>query len=344
MSNTEVLSQLKGQERVAEFLQKASQFPSGGYIFSGPDGVGKRTAAILFAAAINPRSFFEDIGSLAHPDVLPLFPFRAEPAKGKEKWMQELIEERENYALGKISPELKPSWVISIAQIRNLRREMFYPPRVLTRRAILLFDFDRIRDEAANAFLKTLEEPQSQTVIVITTSRPFAIPATIKSRCKLVRFNALPEQAMREVILDEGFSEDDVDLAVDISFGNLKKAFMFLKEAESVIAPRVLKYLLNPESSYPGILEFIDSLGFRVDISSVMSSFATVFRWTVLAKTGRFPRWNALAKVVKPLSEKISRTSLVHNIMYTEKMAERVSLNPTPPLFLYKYITGLKFT
>ncbi|TET23397.1 MAG: DNA polymerase III subunit delta' [Candidatus Stahlbacteria bacterium] len=341
--NQAVLGMLKGQPHAVEFLEKAAENPQGGYIFFGPDGVGKRTAAILFAAAINPPSFSETIFSLSHPDIAPLFPFRAEPASGREKWIEELGQERENYMLDKLSPDPNPSWVISIDRIRDLRREMKYPPRILHHRAALLFDFDRIREEGANAFLKTLEEPQAQTVLVLTTSRPFALPATIRSRCKLVRFKALEDEVIKDKLLNDGHPEEEVDVAVDVAFGSLKQAYLYLDDKESLISEEVFSYLEHPASSDLDLVRLIERLSYQVGLDKILSSFSLVFRWVMRARSGRRPSWKRLAKLVGTLSARISRAALVHNILATERMSGRVALNPTPSLFLYQYLSSLRF-
>ena len=334
--NQAVLGMLKGQPHAVEFLEKAAENPQGGYIFFGPDGVGKRTAAILFAAAINPPSFSETIFSLSHPDIAPLFPFRAEPASGREKWIEELGQERENYMLDKLSPDPNPSWVISIDRIRDLRREMKYPPH----RAALLFDFDRIREEGANAFLKTLEEPQAQTVLLLTTSRPFALPATIRSRCKLVRFKALEDEVIKDKLLNDGHPEEEVDVAVDVAFGSLKQAYLYLDDKESLISEEVFSYLEHPASSDLDLVRLIERLSYQVGLDKILSSFSLVFRWVMRARSGRRPSWKRLAKLVGTLSARISRAALVHNILATERMSGRVALSPTPSLFLYQYLSS----
>jgi DNA polymerase-3 subunit delta' len=342
---------LKGQPQAVEFLQRAASKPQGGYIFFGPDGVGKRTAAILFAAAINPASFSQDILSLINPDILPLFPFTAPPKTGADKWLEKWGEQRGLYTLDKISPELNPAWVISIGDrerrlagtIRDLRREMAYPPRVLPHRVALLFDFDRIKEEGANAFLKTLEEPQAQTVIVLTTSRPFALPATIRSRCKLVRFNALDDEVIREELSNHNYPDDEIGIAADVAFGSLRQAYLYLEDKENLISEEVLSYLEHPTFTDLELVRLIEDLSYRLGLDRILSSFGLVFHWVMRGRSGRLPGWRRLAKLVKSLEPRISRPALVHNILLTERMSSRVTLNPTPSLFLYQYLSSLRF-
>ncbi|MBD3284876.1 AAA family ATPase [candidate division WOR-3 bacterium] len=349
--DTSVLQMLKGQQHAREFLERISKNPEGGFIFFGPDGVGKRTAAILFAAAVNPPSYSQDIFDLKVPDISPLFPFKAPPDTKTDKWLEDWGDEKEKYALNKISPVFPSSSVIPIGNkdkelvgtIRDLRREMRFPPRVLKKRVALLFDFDRIRESGANAFLKTLEEPQHDTVLILTTSRPFALLPTIRSRCKMVRFKELPDEVVREYLLNQGFDEEDAGIATDVAFGSLRQAFKYLADRDKFISENILDWLEKPSSSSVALGNLIDSLSWRVSLERIIHSFAVVFRWTLRARTGRHPSWKRLAGIVESISLNISTPSLVHNIMLTEKMASRVSLNPTPSLFLYSYLTSLKF-
>ncbi len=332
---------LKGQTHASSFLKKTLDSPSGGYIFFGPDGSGKRTAAILFAAAVNSPSMAHEIFSLSHPDIISLFPFRAEPVTGKDAWLEEYIEERGKYMFGNISPDPNPSWVISIDRLRELRKEMSYPPRVLARRVVLGFDFDRIREEGANAFLKTLEEPQVQSIIILTTSRPFSLPATIRSRSKMIRFNALDDGVIGSELLEHGYDKDDANIASDLAFGSLKRAYLFLADHSNVISEEILSFL---EGSCSDIekLRFVDKASYRVGMDVLFSSFMTIFQWILKYKTGRSPCWKRLASIITRLASRISRPSLVHNIMLTQKMSSRLILNPTPSLFLYEYVSLLQ--
>lgn len=257
--------------------------------------------------------------------------------------MEELGKERDAYSLGGVSPDPNSSWVISISRIRELKREMMYPPRILPYRVAILFDFDRVREEGANAFLKTLEEPQSQSVLILTTSRPFALPATIRSRSKLVRFNALDDEVVSEKLLGEGFPREKVAVATDVAFGSLKQAYRFIEDPSSVIMEEVFEYLKDPSHSALSAIGFAEQLSYRVELTRVISSFALVFRWLVRARSGKRPSWSRLASLVDFLSTRISREALVSNILLTEKMGARIILNPTPSLFLYRYLSSLRF-
>jgi DNA polymerase-3 subunit delta' len=90
----------------------------------------------------------------------------------------------------------KKSRKISVDQVRGLRRTFFLTSYAGGWKACVLVAADRLQDEAANAFLKTLEEPPPRSVFFLLTDSPQALPATILSRCqRLAVGGADPEVA-----------------------------------------------------------------------------------------------------------------------------------------------------
>jgi DNA polymerase-3 subunit delta' len=85
--------------------------------------------------------------------------------------------------------------------------------------------------EAANAFLKLLEEPPDDTVIVMTTSRLYALLPTIRSRCEEIRFSPLPLEQLREILGKElDVPPDQADQLSRNSEGSLGKAVWMYKQ------------------------------------------------------------------------------------------------------------------
>lgn len=143
------------------------------YLFVGEDAIGKRMTAMQFAAAINCDQPVEpfpsdscstcrscrQIENGCHPDVLVLEP-DADQA----------------------NPQIK------IDRVREVEHHTIYPPLVGRRKICLINEADRLTLGATNALLKTLEEPPAHSVFILVTSRPFSFPATVPSRCLVVRF------------------------------------------------------------------------------------------------------------------------------------------------------------
>jgi len=81
----------------------------------------------------------------------------------------------------------KKSRIISVDDTRELIRKIQHSPQQGDRKIAFIFEVDRLNISAANAFLKTLEEPPLNTTILLLTTRPHSLLATIRSRCQLFR-------------------------------------------------------------------------------------------------------------------------------------------------------------
>ena len=143
------------------------------YLFHGEEAIGKLTTAVWFAQTLlcerSPSETDLDscgvcrscrqIDGRTHPDY-----FFIEP----------------DHELA--TPQIK------IEQIREIEQQMIYRPLVGERKICIIDDADRMTIGAANALLKTLEEPPDHSLFVLVTSRPASLPATIRSRCQALRF------------------------------------------------------------------------------------------------------------------------------------------------------------
>jgi DNA polymerase III subunit delta' len=161
------------------------------YLLHGPPGVGKRTAAFAFAAALLGDE--RRVATRSHPDLYLLEP------------------------LGEM---------IRIDDVRALRHDLHMRPFEGDRRVYLVLDADRMNDEAADALLKDLEEPPLYAVIVLVAGELGPLPPTILSRCQLVPFRRLSERAVREWIVAQApeRSEEEVRVLSRASAGRLDRA------------------------------------------------------------------------------------------------------------------------
>ena len=178
---------LIGHERPKAILRAAMLHDrvAHAYLFYGEDGIGKRLMAIRFAQAINcDRDSGPDgpdacgtcrschqIEACIHPDFLLIEPDREQT-----------------------NPQIK------IEHIRELESQIIYKPLVGRRKICIVDEADRMTLGAANALLKTLEEPPGYSLFLLVTSRPFALPATVRSRCQGLRF-AAPARTQVEAAL-----------------------------------------------------------------------------------------------------------------------------------------------
>jgi DNA polymerase-3 subunit delta' len=180
------------------------------YLFHGDDRIGKRLLALRLAQALLCETMPADrepeacgvcracrqVEARTHPDFMVIEPDREQA-----------------------NPQIK------IELIRDIEHQMIYRPLIGDRKICVIDDADRLTIGAANALLKTLEEPPDHSLFVLVSSRPYALPATIRSRCQALRLTA-PAQTQVEaaVILKRELPPVDAHFLAVLSDGQLGRA------------------------------------------------------------------------------------------------------------------------
>lgn len=148
------------------------------YLFTGPPGLGRRTLALHFAQAVNctqPPAPGEPCGicssclrfaQMKHPDLSTI---QAEEEGG----------------------------TLKVDQIRELQHSLALAPYEARYRIALLLRFEEANQNAQNALLKTLEEPNRQVLLLLTANSPEDLLPTIVSRCEVVRMSAIPLEDLK---------------------------------------------------------------------------------------------------------------------------------------------------
>jgi len=226
-------SELIGQERALGALRSALARGAlhHAYLFAGPEGVGKATAARLLAQASN----CDRAG--ASPDVAAAAGALPDPcgecgpcrkiARGVHPDVMVLAEERVMARAGRWEPRggRAPSKDIVVDQVRDLVDHRLALRRGEGRRRFAIVDpADAMNPQAQNALLKTLEEPPDDTTLVLVSARPDLLLPTIRSRCARVAFGPLPDAAVAERLAAEGRAPEEVRLAVALADGSLGRA------------------------------------------------------------------------------------------------------------------------
>jgi DNA polymerase-3 subunit delta' len=196
-----ILASLVGQQRARELLARAlrSATVHPAYLFAGPPGVGKHLAAAEFARAWlclreGPEPCGEcescrKLGGGAHGDFIEVA-----PDKNKKS--------------------------IGVGQVRDLGEWLAQSPALGRRKAAIVDPADRMTLEAANALLKTLEEPPPGRVLVHVATRPGGLPPTVRSRCQQVSFGPLADAEVSEVLRRNGWPEQAARQAAGFSDGS----------------------------------------------------------------------------------------------------------------------------
>jgi DNA polymerase III subunit delta' len=189
--------------------------PAHAYLLHGPPGVGKKAIALLFAAEL--LGEHARVERRSHPDLYVLEPLGDQ---------------------------------IRIDDIRTLRRDLHMRPFEASRRVYLVFGADTMNEDAADALLKDLEEPPAYAVIVLIADDLGPLPETIRSRCQLVPFRRLSEQAVRAEIELRApeLSAEEVRSLARVSAGRLDRAERLLdpaaaKRREALLAVARAVYL-----------------------------------------------------------------------------------------------------
>ena len=186
-----------GHDRAVHNLASALAEPAHAHLFVGPKRIGKRTLAVELAKALNCEA-----EQAARPCQI-CFSCR-------------LIEKAGHPDVTLIEPDDKAH--VSIDQVRSLRQELAMPPtqarwRVVTIRA------DTLTEPAADALLKTLEEPNSRVVLILTTFDLDAVPETIVSRCQTTVLGLVAIEATVAELVLRGVDREHAERTAALCFG-----------------------------------------------------------------------------------------------------------------------------
>jgi DNA polymerase-3 subunit delta' len=185
------LDDVVGQDAAKKFIRTGIKKDNlYNILFTGPRGVGKRMFGFALAK------------TLGCPPNSPNFHLIAPiPSKLKDK-SDKIHEYSKNYYPENAVVETKDRASILIEQIRNVTERLMHMPESGKKRVVLILNADQMTDEAANCFLKTLEEPPIDTIFLLTSSRPEFVLPTIRSRCRVIPFTHLGVTQIGKIVYD----------------------------------------------------------------------------------------------------------------------------------------------
>jgi DNA polymerase-3 subunit delta' len=232
-------SELIAQDRAVSSLRSALRRGAlhHAYLFGGPEGVGKATAARLLAQAANCEGP-ATAGGLPDDACGACAPCR-KIARGVHPDVLLLQEERVMAKAGRWDPKggRTPSKDIVVDQVRDVVDRRLAMKRFEGRRRFVILDpADAMNPQAQNALLKTLEEPPEATTLVLVAASPDALLPTIRSRCLRVPFAPLPNSAVAARLEAGGRPAEEARLAAALAGGSLSRALAL--DAETLAAER----------------------------------------------------------------------------------------------------------
>ena len=219
-----------GHEWAVDLLRRAIAAGSDAhaYLISGPAGIGKALLALRMAQALNCEQgnslpcgecrTCRRISHGNHPDVR----IAGMASQGAAFKADEAARQKE----------------LKIDTIREWQRDISLRPYEALRRVFILHDAERLSEEAANAMLKTLEEPPPYATIILVANSSDLLP-TIVSRCQPLRLRPLPRRQVTQALIERvQFTHDDAALLAAWSGGRIGWALHLATHPDELTARR----------------------------------------------------------------------------------------------------------
>lgn len=238
------LADILGQDRAVAQIRRAWMAGrlAQAYRLVGPEGVGKRTTALALAQAVNCQR--PAAGEAA--DACDTCPACRKIAAGNHP------------DVTLVRPAEKT--VIDIEQIREVAARAGRRPYEGAVKVWILDPAERMQEAAANAFLKTLEEPPGAALFLLVTAAPAALLPTIRSRCQEVRFDLLETAALQAILERRGVPADQARERAGLAGGSAARALdPELAAAQAAQAAR-FEAMLGCLSSVPAVLAQAEAL------------------------------------------------------------------------------------
>ncbi|MEX2583632.1 MAG: hypothetical protein WD766_10175 [Gemmatimonadota bacterium] len=250
------LPPIRGHAEVRALLARAVRSGSlpQSILIHGPSGVGKERLGLWVAQALLCELAAGEpcgrcpscrlVDRLEHPDLHWFFPMPRPDASSPEKLRDRLEEDRatelQRYRDDPFhEPEFEKAPAHFLASIRTLQQLSSVRPAAGSRKVFVVGDAELMvpqesSPEAANAFLKLLEEPPRGTTLVLTSSQPGALLPTIRSRVLSMRVGLVPESEVAELLVDGGLaSAEEAETLARRARGSVRRALRLAAAGEA---------------------------------------------------------------------------------------------------------------
>ena len=289
------------------------------YLFSGIEATGKKTLAMEFAKVVNCEKSDEINDSCGkcpaclkidrnnHPDIFAI------EAEGQ---------------------------FIRINAIREIQELMTFKPMEGKRRVFVIDNADKMNDQAANALLKTLEEPTPANILILVTAKPYTLPSTIISRCRHMRFNPLSIDTVAKFMIERrNMEKKDALLLAGLSGGSIGQALELNKDDVIAYRTQTLNLLANTKKSEPlSLLAFAAFFGQdKREIKQGFHIIKTCFRDALVYKETLNDQMlinQDNSSLIASLASRLTGSQILQNIALMEKAGESIEQNVNKSLTL----------
>ncbi|MGQ4809955.1 hypothetical protein NKDENANG_03398 [Candidatus Entotheonellaceae bacterium PAL068K] len=320
-----VFRDIIGQQLALDLLQKtlAGSRLTQAYLFYGPSGVGKRLTALQFTKALYCLSARNDacdacpicrkIDADNHPDII-----RVRPDKT----------------------------TLTIEQIRSLQHRLSRKPYEEQRITVILDGCEHLTPPAANALLKTLEEPPSNALLILLTSNREVLPLTLVSRCQLVPFRPLAASHIGTILTRQGIASDTARLAASLAEGRLDQCLP--ETFDRMLATRQQAYTVLQEVTQPhridAFLQARQLAGSRQQCEELLRWLSLFCRDLTILKiapqTGLYHR--DLRSELLPLAQRLPLAGLLDAFSLIQHRRTSLSLYGNPQLIFEQVMIELQ--
>lgn len=223
------LAAVLGQDRVVDAIRRsiAANRVAHAYLFEGPAGCGRRTTALAMIQAL----------------------FCIQPVDGDACGQCRSCRKLDsgNHADLHILEPLPDKRDISIEQVRELQQVLSLRPYEATRKACLIYPAERMTVGAANALLKTLEEPPGHAVMILLATQTDLLLSTVRSRCQHLRFSPLDDSIVARLLERQGMEPGLATTLAPLAQGSMERARDIDGEEDARQRSEMLTMLANAD-------------------------------------------------------------------------------------------------
>jgi DNA polymerase-3 subunit delta' len=280
-----------GHQKQWQFLEKSVKLGrfSHAYLFSGQEKLGKKTIAYEFI-----KLFFGSDIRQSHPDFIFIAPAEQE---------------------------------IQIKQIRELNWRLSLKPFSAPLKAAIIDQAHLMNAEAQNCFLKTLEEPRGETLLILISEYPEFLFPTIRSRTEIIKFYPVPRKEIEDYLKDQRVGEEKSRLMSQISQGRPGVAIDFLNYPQKLKGRETLisEIAKLTKSDLNFRFQYAKKISKTTNLKKILDVWLFHFREILLSKLNK----NSIDKIDIDNAAKISKIkNILEKIQGTNFLISTTNVNP----------------